>query len=228
MGRETTPEEFAAVCLALQNMGAANINIVTGSHAIPGIVEGLTAAKKMGVHIPVLWNSSGYESANALELLRDHIDIFLPDLKTLDSKLAAAFFNAPDYPQTAARAILKMADMVNDKEKLIVRHLILPGYTDSTRDVLRWFSVNIKHRAMLSLMTQYTPIPGRVKNAPQRYLSEDEYNVVMRYLDEFEIEDGFCQELLTGDDWLPDFRRSNPFSSALSVPVSPAIFSVCL
>jgi len=218
LGKTVSAEDFASICAALCGRGAENINVVTGSHAIPAIIEGITAARRRGVHLPVLWNSSAYESLQALELLKDHVDIYLPDLKTLDSGIAAKFFNAKDYPQTASAAILKMADMAQSREKVIVRHLILPGYLESTREVLRWFSQNVKSRAMLSLMTQYTPAGGKA-NIPDRFLSKEEYDTVMEYLEEFEIEDGFCQELVTGSDWLPDFTRPNPFSSELSVPV---------
>jgi len=217
LGKPVSSEEFAAICAALQNAGAENINIVTGSHAIPSLIEGFDAARKAGIKIPILWNCSAYETPSALNLLKNYVDIYLPDLKTLDSKIAANFFNAPDYPSTASQAILKMIEMT--KSKVIIRHLILPGYLESTRSVLRWFADNAKDRALLSLMTQYTPIPGRGKTAPQRYLTEDEYETVIKWLDEFGIEDGFCQELVTGNEWLPDFKRANPFPSKLSVPV---------
>jgi putative pyruvate formate lyase activating enzyme len=222
LGKIVSAEEFASVCAALRDKGAENINIVTGSHAILAIIEGIRAARETGVRLPVLWNSSAYESPRALELLRDHVDIYLPDLKTLDGGIAAKFFNAPDYPQTAAAAILKMADMAKAREKVIVRHLILPGYLESTREVLRWFARNVKDRAMLSLMTQYTPVSGKsgvLNDIPKNYLSREEYDTVMGYLEEFKIDDGFCQELVTGSDWLPDFNRPNPFSSEFSVPV---------
>jgi putative pyruvate formate lyase activating enzyme len=238
LGCAVSAEDFASICAALRDKGAANINIVTGSHAIPAIVEGITAARRAGVNLPVLWNSSAYESPQALELLRDHVEIYLPDLKTLDSGIAAKFFNAPDYPQAAAAAIIKMADMAAQatpaayatqtahatqmREKVIVRHLILPGCLESTRGVLRWFAQNVKNCAMLSLMTQYTPAGGKAEmlnDIPKRFLSREEYDTVMEYLEEFEIENGFCQELVTGSDWLPDFTRPNPFSSELSVPV---------
>jgi len=241
LGKAVSAEDFAGICAALRDKGAENINIVTGSHAVPAIIEGICAARRAGVRLPVLWNSSAYENVETLELLRDYVDIFLPDLKTLDSGIAAEFFNAPNYPIIAQAAILKMCEMANDKrrgstqtgartgartsadgdgrEKVIVRHLILPGYLESTRKVLRWFADNAKDRALLSLMTQYTPIPGRGQSAPQKYLSADEYETVLNWLEEFKIEDGFCQELVTGSDWLPDFKRRNPFSSELSVPV---------
>jgi putative pyruvate formate lyase activating enzyme len=221
LGKEVSVEAFAAICLALQERGAENVNIVTGSHAIPAIIEGIVAAKKAGLRIPVLWNSSAYESAEALEMLGDYVDVWLPDLKTLDSAIAARFFRAPDYPSVATTAILKMIETANPPKKVIVRHLILPDYLESTRKVLLWFAESAKSRAQLSLMTQYTPIPdyGLNKSAPKRYVSEKDYDAVLEWLREYEIEDGFCQELVTGSDWLPDFTRSNPFSSELSVPI---------
>jgi putative pyruvate formate lyase activating enzyme len=224
-GKAVSAGEFADICIALRDTGAENINIVTGSHAVPAIIDGLIAARKAEVRLPVLWNSSAYETCDTLYLLKDHVDIYLPDLKTLDSSIAAKFFNAPDYPAAAAAAILKMIEMVECSRngKVIVRHLILPGYLESTRSVLRWFADNAKQSALLSLMTQYTPIPNRGMTAPRRFLSKEEYETVIGWLDDFGIEEGFCQEFVTGSEWLPDFTRANPFSSALSVPVwSPA------
>jgi putative pyruvate formate lyase activating enzyme len=219
LGKAVTALEFAKICAALRDKGAENINIVTGSHAIPAIVEGLKTAKSEGVQIPALWNSSGYETTEALELLREHIDIYLPDLKTLDSEIASKFFNAPDYPQTASSAILKMIEMAGTKDKVIIRHLILPDYLESSRTVLHWFAENAAGLAQLSLMMQYTPIPNRKRPMPARFITEEEYETVLGWLEEFGIEDGFCQELVTGSEWLPDFRKQNPFSSELSVPV---------
>ena len=223
IGGPVSAEIFAQICLKLQNSGAENINIVTGSHAIPALVLGINAARNAGLRIPILWNSSAYENPQPLELLKSYVDIYLPDLKTLDSAIASKFFGAPDYPQIAAAAILKMMDMAVMR-KVIIRHLILPGYLESTRSVVRWFAEHAKGRALFSLMTQYTPIRAggreeKTKEAPGRYLKREEYETVLSWLEEFGIEDGFCQELVTGNDWLPDFRRFNPFSSELSVPL---------
>jgi putative pyruvate formate lyase activating enzyme len=216
LGRVVSIEEFAAICLELQNKNAQNINIVTGSHAAAAIVQGLDAAKAAGLRIPALWNSSGYESVETLELLGDRIKTWLPDLKTLDTNLASKFLNAHDYPQAAVQAIQWM--MKNKPGDVIIRHLILPGYLESTRSVLRWFADNASGKADLSLMSQYTPM-NEGTGAPGRYVSKREYETVLGWLVEFGIEDGFCQELVTGNDWLPDFSRANPFSSGLSVPV---------
>jgi putative pyruvate formate lyase activating enzyme len=240
MGRRVSLAEFAAIALALQREGAENINIVTGSHAVPAIAAGLDRAKEQGLHIPVLWNSSGYESETTLALLRERVDVYLPDLKTLDSQVASQFFYAPDYPEYAKAAILKMLSYQgtlrwNEDESIltkgvIIRHLIIPGYLESTREVIKWFSRHAQgktshSKALLSLMTQYVPTPiGTGQGAgkadiPQRCLIREEYDQVMDWLTEYEIEDGFYQEPVTGRDWLPDFTRPNPFSSRLSKPV---------
>jgi len=225
IGRTVSLNEFAEICFALQNKGACNINIVTGSHAAPALCEGIAEARKRGLSIPVLWNSSGYDGIESLKILKDTVDVYLPDLKTLDSDLSVRFFNAPDYPEIAACTILKMMEYRElnlGAETMIggvmIRHLVIPGYLANTRQVLKWFSEQCRGRALLSLMTQYTPVYLN-KNIPDRFVSDSEYEEVLLMLDEFKIDDGFCQELVTGSDWLPDFRRPNPFSSELSVPV---------
>ena len=222
MGRAVAAAEFAAICLALQSRGAENLNIVTCAHAVRAIAAGVRRARGAGLTAPCLWNSSAYEKTETLESLYGLIDTYLPDLKTLDEGLAAKLFNAPDYPLYAEKAIRKMIAMTQDKRKVIIRHLVLPGFLESTREALRWFAENALGRASLSLMTQYTPPPPRsplAAKAPARFLNREEYCTALAWLEEFGIEDGFYQELETGDEWLPDFERQNPFSSELSAPV---------
>jgi putative pyruvate formate lyase activating enzyme len=251
MGKGVDTEEFSRICLALQEGGAENINIVTGSHGTPALIAGIRAARSGGLTIPVLWNSSAYESVDALSLLEDTVDVYLPDLKTLDRDMAEMFFRAPDYPEQAETAILRMLESRGTLRwenrtgpggeeipvlvsGVIIRHLVLPGHLASTEKVLRWFAEHGRGRALLSLMTQYTPVhrsragegpempgkkdlfPGAV---PRRYVGRREYDRILRWLQEFGIEEGFCQELVPDSGWLPDFRRPNPFSSALSRPV---------
>ncbi|MCL1814355.1 MAG: radical SAM protein [Treponema sp.] len=229
LGRVVTTAEFAQICLALQDRGAENINIVTGSHAVLAIVEGIAAAKARGLSLPVLWNSSAYELPETLELLCETVDVFLPDMKTFDSLLAARYFNAPDYPAAAAAAIETMLGMkplrFNERKDspalmsgVMVRHLVLPGRLPASRAVLRWFADVLAGRALLSLMFQYTPVKSPAE--PDRYITRKEYDEVLGWLTELEIEDGYCQEFTPGNtDWLPDFNRPNPFPSNLSVPV---------
>jgi putative pyruvate formate lyase activating enzyme len=235
LGRVVDTGEFAAICLALRDRGAENINIVTGSHAAPAIAAGISAAREQGLSLPVLWNTSGYEGAASLAVLKDVADVYLPDLKTLDSRLAARFFGAPDYPEHAASAILTMMERRELayapgrregvlRSGVMIRHLVLPGFLEATREILRWFGEYCRGRALLSVMTQYTPVQsgalrGGGGESPLRQLSSREYETVLDWLREFGIEDGFCQELTPGDEWLPDFSRANPFSSELSTPV---------
>ncbi|MDR2608748.1 MAG: radical SAM protein, partial [Treponema sp.] len=252
MGREVSSEEFAAICIALEEKGAENINIVTGSHAIPVIAQGIDRARERGLKIPVLWNSSAYETEEALEILGTRVDAWLPDLKTLDPALSSRYFNAADYPERAKAAILKMLSLPHSL--IIVRHLILPGHLESTREVLQWLahlnlfqnpgffgtgaretglrpefpikSGDATNRAMVSIMTQFTPVNVTDTRTPyMRYVSQEEYEQVLDWLGELGIEEGYCQEPVRSSGWLPDFGRRNPFSargddaSELSSPV---------
>jgi putative pyruvate formate lyase activating enzyme len=121
------------------------------------------------------------------------------------------------HGDAAARAASVLAQGV------IIRHLIIPGCLESTRQVIEWFHHHARGRALLSLMTQYTHCNGGEKTpaaaAPQRYLGREEYERVLEWLEEYGIEEGFYQEPAPGRDWLPDFNRTNPFSSRLSRPV---------
>ena len=184
-GRVVDSSEFSDICLKLQAAGAENINLVTGSHHIPRIAEYLRAARDAGVTIPFCWNSSAYESIEMLELLKDLVTIWLPDLKTLDSAFAKNLFAAPDYPDTATAAIRWMiennplkiesipeppnakpaewAEPGEPRDKMlsgvIIRHLFMPGHFAETADVLGWLKENADGHSIISLMNQYTPVP---------------------------------------------------------------------
>jgi putative pyruvate formate lyase activating enzyme len=245
MGAALAETEFTRVCLTLQVKGAANINLVTGSHAAPALAAGIAAAKAEGLTLPVLWNSSAYESAAALALLADTVDVYLPDLKTLDSGIAQRFFRTPDYPEHAVQAVLTMMDQRSLRfteaspagpgipaeseivpallSGVVIRHLVLPDCLDSTREVLCWFARHARGRALLSLMMQYTPVRRKTRlgpgdAGPSRAVNRKEYETVLDWLEELGIEDGFCQELAPSGKWLPDFRRENPFG-VLADPV---------
>lgn len=221
LGAELTAEELAGLMLRLQEEGAANVNLVTGTHFAPGIAAAAALARDRGLRVPLLWNSSGYESRPALELLSPWIGVWLPDCKTLDPELARRLLGAPEYPEAAREALGFMADAAplrwegeRLRQGVIVRHLVLPGRLESTRAVLAWFRERLHGRALLSMMVQYTPNArlGAVGgDSPRRRVSEAEYEQVLGWLEELGIEEGFIQELESGSDWLPDFRRPNPF-----------------
>jgi putative pyruvate formate lyase activating enzyme len=221
LGAELTPEELARLMLRLQAEGAENVNLVTGSHFAPGIAQAARLARARGLGIPLVWNSSGYESRAALQLMAPWVQVWLPDCKTLDPELARSLMGAPDYPQVVREALVFMVEahpLSWEGERLrqgvIVRHLVLPGHPRSTRDVLAWFRERLYGRALLSLMVQYTPNPRASQSGPSgpsNRVSSGEYERVLGWLGELGIEEGFIQEPEPGSDWLPDFNLPNPF-----------------
>lgn len=229
MGREISIDEFAEIALRLEAMGAENLNLVTPGHFIPSVVRGVERARERGSGLVVLWNGSGYETAQGVDALSGSVDVWLPDLKTLDSGIARRFFGSEDYPAAAAEAILRMAAtspiVMRDglmKRGVIVRHLVLPGMLEASEPVFRWFAENLGGRALISVMSQYTPIEamaGRGSAAPGRQLREEEQEKLVAMLEDYGLEGGFYQELVPGDDWLPDFSLLAPFSSSLSKPL---------
>ena len=166
LGREISSGELEQLMLRVQEGGAENINLVTATHFAPTIVESVAAARNQGLSIPVVWNSSGYEKLSTLQLLKGTVDVYLPDCKTLDSSLSRPLLGAANYPEVVQPALQRM---IEDKpltvaeghlrQGVIVRHLVLPGLLEQSREVLRWFARHLKDRALLSLMFQYTPTP---------------------------------------------------------------------
>ena len=223
MGKKVSENEFAEICIALQKAGAENINLVTGTHFIPSIISGIEIARNKGLFIPVLWNSSGYETEEAVDLLSEQIDLFLPDYKTADPSFASKFFNAPDYPDAAFKAVSRMCDLKKTdfsifdtgemiKEGVIIRHLVMPGYMESTEKFLKIYAENFRDRAILSLMFQYSPAAaGENINNPDSSVSEAECSRIYGLLDYYDIDNGFIQELENDEGWIPDFRKKMPF-----------------
>lgn len=235
MGKDISYDEFVEICLRLQQMGAHNINLVTGSHFAPELAQYIRFAKEAGLTIPVAWNSSAYESVEALELLKDEVDIWLPDLKTLNPIMSESLFAAPDYPQTAKKAIRWMVQhypIEKDggilKKGVIIRHLFMPGRMDDTILALDWLKAHADGKALISLMSQYTPVPftgssaelARRKKALEafqnRLVSEEEDTQLRELIDSYEFECLFYQDLSDDTSWLPDFTRPQPFSNSLS------------
>ncbi len=226
-GTALSTEELATVFLRLQSRGAENINIVTGTQFAPGIIEAYRAAESRGLSLPLVWNSSGYETPETVALTADHVSFFLPDLKTLDPALSGTWFHAPDYPERTKRALLGMAEAVplhfrgdSPVRGVIVRHLVLPGGLQDTYNVLKWFKENLDGKALLSMMYQYTPIPGLDLPAPfDRMVTPAEYACSFEMLEDLGIEEGFFQEPETDGEWLPDFTAPRPFPSGKSLVV---------
>jgi putative pyruvate formate lyase activating enzyme len=246
MGRSVNCKEFTEMCLRLQNGGAENINLVTGSHIIPQLAEYLKAARKAGVTVPYCWNTSSYESVEMLELLKDSVTIWLPDLKTMSHVLAEKLFAAEDYPDVAKKAVLWMIEhnplkittkTVNESKKekieqgVIVRHLFLPGRFEETADTLEWLKKHADSKAVISLMSQYTPVPFKedeiylakrnqaLTAIENRIVNIEEDGDLRDLIDAYDFDYLFYQDLSDDTSWLPDFNKIQPFSNALAKPI---------
>lgn len=243
LGDFVDENEFVKICLELEKAGAENINIVTGSHHIPILAKYLSLAKEAGLKIPIAWNSSAYESVEMLELLKGVVDIWLPDLKTLNSDLSKKLFFAEDYPEVAKKAISWMIENSplkiekknlngEDKEKIvsgvIIRHLFLPGRIEDTITTLQWLDENANSKACISLMSQYTPVPFKeeknqlekrnasLENIENRLVSKEEDEDLQDLINIYDFDYLFYQELSDDTSWLPDFEKVQSFSNKLS------------
>ena len=164
-GREIAPEELAAWMLHLQEIGCENINFVTPTHQAPQLVAALALAREGGLRLPIVWNCGGYESVAALRLLSGIVDIYMPDFKYGDSRVAARLSDAPGYFEAAKAALQEMHRQVGDLEVvdgvarrgLLVRHLVLPGGLAGTEQVLRFIAEKISRDTFVNIMAQYYP-----------------------------------------------------------------------
>ncbi len=216
-GRDYKIEEFAQGMLELQAAGVHNINWVTPSHYLPWLLEGLKIAINDGLTIPLVYNCSGYENLDALELLDGVVDIYLPDAKYADAELAKTLSGAPDYPRVNRAALAEMyrqaGDLVVDSENvackvLIIRHLIIPGESQNTHNVLDTIRDTLGDGVAISLMGQYFPTQ-RTRNTPyDRTLNHTEYQEAADYMLSLGFSNGWLQEGLGVEfKHQPDFRR---------------------
>ena len=184
-GEETTAEELARMMLALQARGCHNINFVTPTHQIAFIVEAVLLAAERGLHLPLVYNCGGYEKVETLQILDGIIDIYMPDFKYWDEKIALKLSKVPRYPQVARAAIKEMHRQVGDLELdeefiarrgLIIRHLVLPGGLAGTKEILRWIAREISPNTYVNIMDQYYPCGDAWKYPPlDRRITKEEY-----------------------------------------------------
>lgn len=221
-GVVVTEKQLADLMLDLQAFGAASINLVTGTHYIPSIVVALKDAKKRGLSLPVVWNSSGYESVEAMRLIDDLIDLYLLDVKTLDKDVSSCFCGLPRYCDAVVPLVrfLKRrhprTDMENGLEGVLVRHLVFPGTLDASMKFLSWYADNLKDNFLLSFMVQFVP-PLEDPGFPK--ISKSEYSSLLDVLDRYEI-DGFVQEQSDNEIlWIPDFTKDQPFPEGFADPL---------
>lgn len=203
-GKVITPYQLSEEYKRLEAMGAENIEFVTPSHYVDAILESL---ERYRPQVPLVWNSSGYDSLDTLKKLDGIINVYLPDFKYSDNALAKRLSNCPDYVETAATAIDEMIRRCSDsviengvmKRGVIIRHLVLPSHVKNSTGVLEIIKKKWGTRVPVSLMAQYMPA-GRAEDYPDinRRLTKREYRKVLDKLYELEL-DGFAQELSSAD-----------------------------
>ncbi len=215
-GLPITVERLSEIFLELQEKGAANINLVTGAHYVPQIVQALDMAGEKGMDLPVVYNSSGYEKLETLKFLEGYVDVYLPDMKYMESELAQKFSHAADYPETAKAAIGEMVRQTGKcefgeggyiRKGTIVRHLILPGHTRNSVKVLKYLHETYGDNIYISIMNQYTPV--RTFDSCKelnRKITKREYEKVLDAAVDMGIKNGFIQEGETASEsFIPDF-----------------------
>ncbi len=219
-GREIFVERLAAIMGELEAAGALNINCVTPTHYAPQIRAAVTLARDAGMALPVLWNTSGYETVGAVRANVGFVDAYLTDFKYADGELARRYSHAPDYPEAALAALSAMVeacgrwtcDEYRGQERLVrgvvVRHLMLPGALENSKAVVRLLHERFGGDIRLSLMNQYTPVLAREAAAGNdraaRALAampelaatvpEEEYERLLDFADGLGVEDYFWQE----------------------------------
>lgn len=214
-GKSISVERLSEIFLELQEQGANNINLVTPSHYYVPIKEALLPVKEQ-LHIPVIANTSSYESVEALREMDGLVDIYLADYKYVSRELAAKYSHAEDYPEVAAEALREMFRQVGKpvfdergimKKGMIIRHLLLPGCLEDSKAVLKFLYETFGDSVFLSIMNQYTPL-SHVEKYPElnRRVSEEEYEELVDFAIELGVENGFVQEGETAEDsFIPAF-----------------------
>ncbi len=185
--RGSAAEDIAGMMLTLQNSGCHNINFVTPEHVVPQVIEALALAIARGLTLPIVYNTSAYDSLESLALFDGIVDIYMPDLKFWTAEDSRSYLKAADYPNVAFPAARAMHEQVGPLEisdeglatrGVLIRHLVMPGMLDSTRRILEWIAAKLGPDSYVNLMDQYRPA-GKVSESrfPQinRQLSDSEF-----------------------------------------------------
>ncbi|GAM11716.1 putative protein [Geobacter sp. OR-1] len=204
-GETITTAGLAERMLQLQRRGAHNINFVTPTHFLPQILAALWLAIPKGLRLPLVWNCSGYEAVDALQLLDGVVAIYLPDMKYSDDQTALELSGATGYRESNRAAMMEMLRQVGHlrvddngiaQQGLIIRHLVLPGAKAGSAETLHWIAANLGRETHVALMSQYFPAGKAVETAGiDRPLSAAEYDAAIEALQDAGLENGWIQEL---------------------------------
>ncbi len=215
-GKVISKERLSDIFLELKAKGANNINLVTPGQYIPDIVWAVRDARRRGMKLPIVYNTSGYENVTELKLLDGIVDVYLPDFKYMDSALSAKYSRAKDYPSVAKQAISEMVrqqpDVVIDdatgliQKGVIVRQLLLPGHVNDAKAILKYLHDTYQNSIYISMMSQFTPIA--LKDYPEinRTVTRREYERLIDYAIKIGITNAFIQEGdVAKDSFIPAF-----------------------
>ena len=202
--KEYSFAELAQVMLKLQGLGCHNINLVTPTHVLPQILKSLEIAIVQGLNIPLVYNTSGYESAAIIKMLDGIVDIYLPDSRYADEKVSARLSQSPDYPENNRLALKEMFRQTGRAEfddqglirkGLIIRHLVLPNALSGTQAIMKFISEEISQDTYISLMSQYLPYHhGRNFSEINRRLKKEEYTQAKKIMQRYNLSNGWIQE----------------------------------
>jgi putative pyruvate formate lyase activating enzyme len=217
-----TLDEVVESVIALLKQGIEAVGFVTPSHFVPHVKEIIKTLHSRGFHPVTVYNTNAYETTESLQSLEGLIDVYLPDLKYARSSLAKSFSDASDYPEVARRAIKEMyrqkgsSLVIDDNGQaangLIIRHLVLPGNTGDSLDVLKWIAEELSPSLHISLMSQYYPTSCMINHSQlNRKITEEEYAIVEKAMEELGFYNGWIQEMDSAHNYKPDFLRENPF-----------------
>ncbi len=204
VGREASAASLGRMMLSLQKRGCHNINWVTPTHFVPQILEALCWAIERGLRLPLVYNTNGYDHLETLKFLDGIVDIYLPDMKYGDEKVARTYSEAPAYPTVNQAAVREMFRQVGKgvyngkglmERGLIIRHLLLPNGLAGTEKIVRFLAENFSHQCSFSLMTQFFPA-YQAKNVPElkRKLYPREFQAALKILDHYHLQAGWMQE----------------------------------
>jgi putative pyruvate formate lyase activating enzyme len=203
-----TPAEVAKMMLNLEKRGAHNINFVTPSHYLPQLMEALLIAFKNGMTIPIVYNSSGYDSVEMLELLEGVIDIYMPDMRYADNKHSLKYSDVADYPEVNRAAIKEMYRQVGKLQirkriavkGLLIRHLVLPNGISGSKEIFEYIADEISPDTYVAVMSQYFPA-YKACDYPEiaHRLTQDEYEKALEWFNDLGLHNGYIQPYL-GDD----------------------------
>ena len=214
-GRAVSIEEFSDICLELQNSGANNINLVTPTHYVTWLVKGLKLAKERGLTIPVVYNSSGYDSVDAIRMLEGLVDIYLPDLKYYNNVYGEKYSKCREYFKYSSLAIDEMVKQVGNveidcngimKKGVIVRHMMMPNNLEDSKKIIKYLYDKYHNDVIISIMNQYTPVRKLEYETLNYKVSDIDYDELIDYAYDLGVRNAFIQEGSTQDEsFIPDF-----------------------